>query len=405
MGLRDDQVQTEVLTPVDVRGREAAALKRPAFSARRAAAFVLFNLAAVVVLILLCEGAASVYYAFHAAFVTPPYAESLHTKYDPELGWVNLRNVYRPNMYGPGIFLKTNSQGFRNNADFTPRVPLAKTRIICSGDSFTLGFGVDNDHTWCQLLTSRGPNIETVNMGQGGYGADQIYLWYKRDGVRLDHDIHLVVLSSPDIYRMQHTQYNGYGKPTLTVENDRVVATNVPVPRSMEVWAPRLLRADNALSQLSITRLLRSKLKLDRAAPEAPRNEKNEKNEETAWVLEHMLDDLRETNVAKHSVLVLAYLPVREELALSKPMSWRNFLSEYAQQHGLPYLDITDALRKLPPVELDKIFITRAAVDLPGVVGHYSETGNAFIADFFYRGMLANRDTAAALHSQPIEVH
>jgi len=401
MGLREHQVQTEAPARAEVKEAEAA-IKRPAFSAARAAAFVFFNLTAVVVLVLLCEGAASVYSAFHTAFATPPYAESLHTEYDRELGWVNLPNVYRPNMYGPGIFLKTNSQRFRNNADFTQRVPLAKTRIICSGDSFTLGFGVDNDHTWCQLLTLRAPNIETVNMGQGGYGADQIYLWYKRDGVRLDHDIHLVVLSSPDIYRMQHTQYNGYGKPTLAVENDRVIATNVPVPRSMEVWAPRLLRAENALSQLTITRLLRSKLNLDRAAPELPRNEKNE---ETAWVLEHALDDLRETNVAKHSVLVLAYLPVREELALSKPMSWRHFLAEYAQQHGLLYLDITDELRKLPPAELDKIFITRAAVDLPGVVGHYNETGNAFIADFFYRGMLAHPDTAAKLRSQPNAVH
>ncbi len=157
-------------------------MTRPASSARRIGALVLYNIAATVVLLLVLEGIASVYYAFREAFVSPPVAESLYTAYDRDLGWVNLPNIYLPNMYGPGKYLRTNSQRFRNNEDFTLQVPPGKTRIICSGDSFTLGFGVDNDHTWPQLLAARAPNIETVNMGQGGYGADQAYLWYKRDG-------------------------------------------------------------------------------------------------------------------------------------------------------------------------------------------------------------------------------
>ena len=53
-------------------------------------------------------------------------------------------------------------------------MPPGKTRIICSGDSFTLGFGVDNEHTWPQQLAARNANLETVNMGQGGYGADPL---------------------------------------------------------------------------------------------------------------------------------------------------------------------------------------------------------------------------------------
>jgi len=170
---------------------EAAAISmtRPASKGRRIAGLVLYNIAATLVLLLALEGIASINYDFREAFVSPPFAESLYTAYDHELGWVNLPNVYLPNMYGPGNYLRTNSQRFRNNADFTTSVPPGKTCIICSGDSFTLGYGVDNDHTWPQLLASRTPNIEAVNMGQGGYGADQAYLWYKRDGVALDHNI------------------------------------------------------------------------------------------------------------------------------------------------------------------------------------------------------------------------
>ncbi len=382
--------------PVDVKEAASTPITRPASSGTRAAAFVLYNIAAVVFLLLVFEGAASIYYAFRAAFASPPVAESLYTEYDRELGWVNLPNVYLPNMYGPGKFLRTNSQRFRNDANFTKSVPPGKTRIICSGDSFTLGYGVDNEHTWPALLALRSPNLETVNMGQGGYGADQAYLWYKRDGAALDHDIQVFAIIAPDVYRMHSSSFNGYGKPILAVDNDRVVVTNVPVPRTMEVWSPRLVRVENALSNLSITRLLRAVLKLDTAAPKV---QSTQRNQEAAWVLSHMLDELLATNRAKNSELVLAYLPTREELGWGSEASWSKFLAEYARQNGLLFLDFGDDFRRLSPAELDKLFIARGAVEFPGAAGHYTEAGNALVADLIYRRLLADPKTAAKLYS------
>ena len=375
-------------------------MRSPARSGRRIAAIVLYNIAATLVLLLVLEGVASVYYVFREAFVSPPVAESLYTAYDRDLGWANLPNVYLPNMYGRGKYLKTNSQRFRNNEDFPQQVPSGKTRILCSGDSFTLGFGVDNDQTWPQLLATRAPNIETVNMGQGGYGADQAYLWYKRDGAPLDHNIQIFALISPDFYRMQHSSFNGYGKPMLTVENERLVTTNVPVPRSMEVWSPRLSRVASALSNLSLTRLLRRVFKLDTVAPVS--ESRKERNQETSVVVSYMLDDLLATNRAKASVLVLAYLPTRVESGGDSGPSWRKFLAEYARQRGVPYFDLTDDFHQLFPQQLDQFFIAPGAVDFPGAAGHYTEAGNAFIADLLYRRLLANPETAAKLHVQPV---
>jgi hypothetical protein len=51
-------------------------------------------------------------------FREPSFNERLYTRYDTELGWVSRPNVSIPDMYGAGIFLKTNRQGFR--ADPTP---------------------------------------------------------------------------------------------------------------------------------------------------------------------------------------------------------------------------------------------------------------------------------------------
>lgn len=371
-------------------------MTRSGSSIGRITKYVLYNIVAVLLLLLVLEGVASVYFTFHESLESRAIAERLHTQYDRELGWVNLPNVYRPNMYGPGKYLRTNSQRFRNNQDFTLQVPEGKRRIICSGDSHTLGYGVDNDHTWTQLLAESAPNLETVNMGQGGYGADQVYLWYKRDGAVLDHNIQILALTSPDLYRMQSSQFAGYGKPFLVVENDHLVTKNVPVPLPTEEWSPKLARAENALANLNIVRLLRQELKLDRD-PAAAGNRK-ERNLETSEILTYMLDDLLATNRAKNSVLVLAYLPTRVEYGGELDASWRAFLAQYAQQRGIPFLDLATDFHRLSPEDLDRFYIAKGTVDFPGAAGHYTEAGNAYVAGLIYQHLLANPETAAKLH-------
>jgi len=360
----------------------------PAHPVRRSAAFLFYNVAATFVLIVLLEGIASIIFNFRDAYALTPVPERIHTEYDRDLGWVNLPNlpnVYVPNMYGPGKYLRTNLQRFRNNENFTASVPPGKTRIICSGDSFTLGFGVDNDHTWPQLLESRFQNVETVNMGQGGYGADQAYLWYKRDGEKLHHDIQIFAVITDDFQRMQNQALVGYGKPILVVENDHLVTRNVPVPRTG--WSPWLMRLQKALNNMNITRLLRGAVSRDSAAQVA--QGRKERNQVTQRVVSYMLDDLVERNRAKNSVLVLVYLPTRGESG-GDWMAWRKFLAECARQRGLLYLDLTDDFYGLPPGELDKLFIRG--------FGHYTEAGNAFAANLIYRRLLANPETAAKLH-------
>jgi hypothetical protein len=193
--------------------------------------FLLGNIAVFLLLAVLIEGASSLLLFAGRALRVRPIAERRHTIYDPELGWVNEANRRIPNMYGPGIYLTTNSQGFRGDRDFGEAVPLGKHRIICSGDSVTFGYGVDDDHTWCQLLTAMDSRLETVNMAQGGYGVDQAYLWYKRDGGRLRHDILILAPIKDDFLRMQFNSFRGYGKPLLVLKDGALQVSNVPVPR------------------------------------------------------------------------------------------------------------------------------------------------------------------------------
>ena len=103
----------------------------------------LVNLIIIILLLIILEGGASFYFAYQDVRQKikkePFLAERLHTEYDPFLGWINKPNISIDHMYGPNVYLKINSQRFRNNNDFTIIVPEGKIRVICSGASFTLG--------------------------------------------------------------------------------------------------------------------------------------------------------------------------------------------------------------------------------------------------------------------------
>ena len=109
------------------------------------------------------------------------FAQDQYSRYDPELGWVALPNVALPDMWGPGIGLYTDSNGFRGRTETPVAPPADKVRVMCSGDSFTFGSGVADEATWCAQLAARDPRIEAINLGQGGYGVDQAFLRFRRD--------------------------------------------------------------------------------------------------------------------------------------------------------------------------------------------------------------------------------
>src|SRR5580658_5505211 len=57
-------------------------------------------------------------------------AEKLFTRYDSELGWVAIPNLYIPDLYGPSKYIKTNSLGYRNERDFAQHVAKGTVRIL-----------------------------------------------------------------------------------------------------------------------------------------------------------------------------------------------------------------------------------------------------------------------------------
>ena len=358
--------------------------------AKKVLILILFNFAVLIFAFLIFEGLSSTINIATIISSRPPLAERLHTEYDQTLGWINTPNIYLEDMYGPGVYLQTNSQRFRNGKDFDLNPPSNKIRLICSGDSFTLGYGVDNDHTWCQQLASLDQRLETVNMGQGGYGLDQAYLWYKRDGVKLNHDIQILAFISGDFGRMQHREFQGYGKPVLVVQDDQLITTNVPVPEptSYRIWVNRNRPVLNDLNSIKLLRGL--------FFQQTPITIKPDKAPAQQLVLK-LFQDLQAVNRQKNSSLVLVYLPMKRDYTGHESDAWQQFLQAESEQQGLIYIDLIDELRQQPPQSIDSLFIKPGVIAFEGSSGHYTEAGNAFIARTLYEKLRAIPEVAERL--------
>lgn len=320
-------------------------------------------------------------------------AERRYTGYDPELGWVSQPNVYIPDMFGKGVYLRTNSRGFRNNEEFGVAAPAGKLRVVCSGDSFTFGYGVDNEHTWCELLTGIDPRIETINMGQGGYGIDQAFLWYRRDGARLKPAIHLFAFIGHDFERMRSSRFLQYGKPTLQVRGGELAVENVPVPSRLWFRPPvRMIPVIRGLKSYELVMKMRGQGANERSAGgiAATAGAPETRDGHFVDMVLKVFSALQEMATSGAGQMVLVYLPGGSDCRgqRSGGEDWWSAVMPKAAAAGLKVVDLTADCARLTAAEVDGLFLREGEVDYYEAGGHYTVSGNAFIAGALYRQLI-----------------
>jgi hypothetical protein len=298
-------------------------------------------------------------------FASADVAERVHTQYDPDLGWANIPNLRVKDMYGPGRHLTIDSHGFRSTAMWGSQYRGALA--VCSGDSFTLGYGVDDSDTWCALIGRSRLGISTVNMGQGGYGLDQIYLWYMRDSHVFDESVHVVALTTWDLGRSAFESYNGYGKPFLSVVAGEIRQSNVPVPPRHPL-VPLWIK----ISRLGY-RLGLSLPSFESADTATLSREATGRVSELAAAL---VDSLATHHSRRGSTLVVVYLPSMARRADTS--RWRAVLRDATSKAGVTFWDLADAFESRAVME--RMYIRPGEIDYAGAAGHYTAAGNAAVA-------------------------
>ena len=316
-------------------------------------------------------------------------AERKHTRYDELLGWVNVPNTVLSNMYGEGRHVNINNLGFRGTTSIDPERPAAARRTILSGDSFTFGYGVGDDHTWGAGLARRELDMEFLNMGLGGYGLDQAYLWYRREGDPLPHDLHLFSFITENFRRMTRSRFMGYGKPVLTTRDGQLVVENIPPPKPNPAAgpAPRWLAAAQNLNSV---RLINARL----AKVRQQQSDHWQSNaEQTAFLI---FTELFALHKKAGRTGVLVYLPIQRDHRNSDSDRWRTWLAQKAEENGWAYIDLVRDLRRLPREKIAALFISQ---DSPysGARGHYTEAGNEWVAETLHQHLHQRPEVAAHL--------
>jgi hypothetical protein len=357
----------------------------------RVALIILANVALLIGLLVVLEGLSS--YAFFLRDLVPRLTESnlSHTEYDAEIGWVGMPNVDIEDMYGPGAHLRTNGQGFRNAKDIPPKRQSDMRRIVCSGDSVTFGEHVGNDQTFCSVLASLDPKLETINMGQVGYGVDQAYLWYRRDADELDVDVHLFAFITHDFMRMQYDKFMGIPRPIVVLEEGKPAVTNVPISQStyaMPTWLAETLNSADALRTLKLATGIRKRLNL--APRKVPGAWDARGAEQVKAVVAGLFEELRDYDAANSRATVLVYFPSVEELQQpnAELAYWMSVVESNARRLDIPFVNFVSIFAELPAADVVRLFVDGY---------HFSEEGNALVANELLKYLQADPRTAARL--------
>ena len=337
-----------------------------------------YSLTAVLLALIVLEGVLSAIWVtlevgsvFTAGPRVAELKEEYHCQYDAELGWVNRPQTRIEDFYGPGRTITINVSGVRGLDDLADRKQQPVFRAICLGDSFTLGYGVDDRQTFPFLLQQQaGPGYEIVNMGQGGYSVGQCYLWLKRLAPELQPDLVVCIFIVEDFRRlMTGRTANGFATPAFDVQNGKLTVSNIPVPEKLA--SGRLLLKQgavlNAMKQNSA--LIRTMAQL---APEsAPPTD-----EEAIFIGLHILRELavfcRELDCPLHFALTPTLPELFDGASMTRYEGVSRLLKQFLSEEKIPFVDLRPAFLARSE-DASQLFLEEA-------FHHYSSAGNSIVA-------------------------
>jgi hypothetical protein len=321
--------------------------------------------------------------------------------FDADLGWTN-----RPEAQSQDGLYRTNSAGLRANRDFAPEAPPGVLRIAIFGDSFVHGHDVPLAGSLApqleELLVRNGTPAETLNFGVGGYGIDQAYLRYRREGPRLHPAIVLLGLQVENIERSVnvvrafyfHDTGIPFTKPRFVLDGKDLRAVNSPtvpldqIPELLEHFSRSPLgrfeffyrAADYEWLLYRRSRLLASVVDVvrDRFGGSSGGSRLLAPGSDATKVTLAIAERFRSEAEANGSRFLLVYLPIRpaiEALAAGRRDPYAPLVDLFRARFRLiDPSDLFSAEARLRPVE-------------SLVPSHYTPGGNRLVAEAIARQM------------------
>jgi len=377
----------------------------------------------------------------------------LFCEYDPVLGWRKIpgkegwlekKGEYR-------VFEKINSKGLRG-PECPYKKPEGEFRILVLGDSFVEGYSISLDELFLSrledALNGRGDSrrYRVINAGTGAYSTDQELLFFENEGHKYEADLVLLVACYNDMWFNAQDRYTSsrdrWFKPLFRLDGDRLVLTNVPLPKSKPAPPPAQIKPrmkqwlkTNSIIYCFVTRRIKGiewlkqaaiwmGLVQESAAPKAPGDAAGHDGRapipaqyeifkdtptpqvERAWrITEALLRELKRQVEAAGARLIVFYAPIRGGLQFEKTADAmkREYgltdldkpgkdLALLCNKLSLPYIDPTGRLRDEIKRTGERQYYERD--------GHWNARGNETVAkvliEYIEANILADRETTRA---------
>lgn len=314
--------------------------------------------------------------------------EEFHCEYDEDLGWANVPGKQVKDFYGPAASISIDDSGLRSHSALDDVRQEDATKVVCLGDSFTLGYGVDDRQTYpFQLEQNAGGELRVFNMGQGGYSVGQDWLWLKRMLPELQPEVVVGVFIVEDFRRLAVVRTaNGYGVPEFVVENERVVVRGVPVPA-------KLPAGQTMVSGAQIGNTLRQTSAIARTLAELASSSGEQTEDDVLVDGLYVLRELKRLCEQAECEFVLVLTPTLQEVfeadARSAYSEFELILTNFSAAEGIPFTSLQQAFQAARDQDLflDEQF------------HHYSPIGNQLVAQELQKWL----PTVSSVMRQPAE--
>ncbi|MFN8526821.1 MAG: hypothetical protein U0821_27270 [Chloroflexota bacterium] len=318
-----------------------------------------------------------------------------YVRFDQELGWVTMPGVTRRDTQ---FTYRNNRAGLRAEREYTTAAPAGVRRLAAFGESFTYCQESDFDDCWTDLLEREWTGTEVLNYGVPGYGPDQAWLRYQREGAEYRPCGVLIGFMAENVNRVVNRFFPFYqpdtglvaGKPRYVARDAGLELVPNPVadPRQMEdpAWVERELGpgdrwyfpglfAGSAFDRLMVYRVGRSaayRFARDDATTRAMERSYAGRDEAFQLTVRILTAFARQVEANGARSVVIVFSPASEiEAQMGSRAPIYSPLLAALRAENVPVVDVTDAL------------VARARqVGVNGVIQfHYREAGNRAVAE------------------------
>ena len=336
---------------------------------------------------------------------------------DPDLGW-----RYRENYDSP--MQRINHQGIRSDREYTRIAASGMLRIAVFGNSFAYGSEVPNSKAWSKQVETIFPKFEVLNYAVPGFGTDQAYLRYLREGQVLAPQFviigfaHVNLRRAVNVYRrFISTNELPLVKPRFTLDKQGKLEL-IPVPyKEVDDYKQLLERPqltkelgnndqwyspavyENPIYDWSATARLvinigivlnRKVFDPDRLLLGSILEDRIFNNKSLAFQIQSkILKKFYNTVLESDSTPIIMFFPGKDDIYRAQAGKQKTYdpLIEFLKLHNLDYIDCVETFIELPRIlNVDQLFA-------PG--GHYSIKANMIVAEFVGNKISEIKDTNA----------